>query len=205
MISNGELIPRRRALSRYLVILGGTAIAAAVAALAGGTPVTAAAASAPASGGSWTWPRELPAPRDSAGGGSFSALSCTSRSDCTAVGIYQDRSGRQRLFAITERRGAWGKPLGIAAPIAGKVSVSSPVLSCASAGNCAAGGAYSTRSQQGDFVVSETHGIWGKDRKVRSYPSASSCPAPGDCTAALNLGYILNEKHGTWRKAFLLT
>jgi hypothetical protein len=114
MTSKSELIPRRRALSWYLGIVGGSAITAAVAALAGGMPVTAAAASAPASGGSWSWPRELSAPRDFAGGGEFTALSCASRSDCTAVGIYQDRSGRQRFFAITERRGVWGKGLGIA-------------------------------------------------------------------------------------------
>jgi len=174
------------------------------AALAGGMPVTAAAASAPASGGGWRWPRELSAPRDSAGGAEFTALSCASRSDCTAVGTYQDRSGRYRFFAITERRDVWGKGLGIAAPVASKkLNVGgSPVLSCASAGNCAADDSYSTRSQQGAFVVSETNGTWGKAQKMRSSPSAISCPAPGDCTAALAPGYLVNERRGTWRKAF---
>ncbi len=166
--------------------------------------VTAAAASAVASGGSWSRPRELPGPPDSTGGGSFTALSCASRSDCTAVGIYHVRSGRYRFFAVTDRRGVWGKALGIAAPIAGKkVNLGgTPLLSCASAGNCAAGDFYWTSSQSGAFVVSEKNGTWGKARKVRSTPTAISCPAPGDCTAALARGYLLTERHGTWRKAF---
>jgi hypothetical protein len=197
MIGNGDLMPRRRALSRCLAIIGATAVTAAVAALAGGMAVTAAAASAPASGG-WTWPRGLPAPGNSAGPAVFTALACAARSECTAVGISQGR-----FFAITERHGVWGKPVGIAAPVAGKrVSVGGPVLSCASAGNCAAGAYYSTGSQQGDFVVSETNGTWGKARKVRGYPSAISCPAPGDCTAVLSDDYLLNEKRGSWRTAF---
>jgi hypothetical protein len=199
MISNCALIPRRQALSRYLVIILGTAITAAVAALASVIPVTAAAASAPASGGSWSWPRELSAPRYFGGFESFSALSCASRWDCTAVGT---SSGPD--FAITERRGAWGKALGLTAPIASKKVHfgGTPVLSCASAGNCAAGDSYYTRSQSGAFVVSQTNGTWGKPRKVRTLPTAISCPAPGDCTAALARGYLLNEKRDTWRKAF---
>jgi len=200
MISDGGLIPRRHALSRYLGILGGTAITAAAVALAGGMPVMAAAATAAASGG-WSRPRELPAPRDLAEIAAFNALSCASRSDCTAVGWYQDQSsGRIRDFAATERRGVWGKALSIAAPTAGKnVDFGGlPVLSCASAGNCAAGDSYNSSG----FVISETNGTWGKAQQVYSGPDAISCPAPGDCTAALAGGYLLSEEHGTWRKAF---
>jgi hypothetical protein len=203
MIINCELRPRRHASPRLLAILGGAAVTAAVAALAAGMLATAAAAGAAASGG-WSGPRVLPGPPDSTGGGSFIALSCASRSDCTAVGIYHVRSGRYRLFAVTERRGVWRKALSIAAPVTGRnVNLGgNPVLSCASAGNCAAGDYYWTSSQSGAFVVSEKHGTWGKARKVRSAPTAISCPEPGDCTATLARGYLLNERRGTWRKAF---
>jgi hypothetical protein len=61
---------------------------------------------------------------------------------------------------------------------------------------------YIASGQEGAFVVSETNGTWGKARKVRGPPGAMSCPAPGDCTAALAGGYLLSERHGTWRKAF---
>jgi hypothetical protein len=202
MITNCELRPRRHASPRLLAILGGAAVTAAVAALAAGMPTTAAAASAAASGGGWSAPRVLPGPPDFAGGVSFIALSCASGSDCTAVGSYQVRSGRYRLLAVTERRGVWGKALSIAAPIANVNLGSNPVLSCASAGNCAAGDYYWTRSQRGAFVVSEKNGVWGKAHKVRSAPTAISCPAPGGCTATLNGGYLLTERRGAWGKAF---
>ena len=199
MISNCELRPRRQALSRRVGIPGGAAVTAAVAALAGGMLVTAAAASAATSGGGWSRPRALAVLPGFAGGDHSTALSCASRSACTAVGIYQIRSGRHRFFAVTERRGVWGKAVRIAAPVASRnVDFGFPVLSCPSAGNCVAGGVYGP----GAFVVSEVNGTWGKARKVRSAPTAISCPAPGDCTAALARGYLASERRGTWRKAF---
>lgn len=176
---------------------------AAVAALAAGLPVTAAVAARSAPGGSWSGPRELLQPRDSAGSGYFGALSCASRSDCTAVGIYADRSGGDRVFAITERHGAWGRALGIAIPAASKtINVALPLLSCASAGNCTAGGDYDVRRQSVAFVVSETNGTWGQPHQVRSNPTDISCPAPGDCMAVLARGYLLSQTHGIWGTAF---
>ena|ERR1022692_7577 len=206
MISNGGRSPRRHALPRYLGILGGTVITAAAVALAGGMPVLAAAGTAPvAASGGWTRPHELEGPRGIGATGRFTALSCASRLDCTAVGYYVPRSGIED-FAVTERRGVWGRALSMAAPAAaGNVSFGgAPVLSCASAGNCAAGDGYGpyVSGRQKAFVVSETNGTWGKARQVPSVPAAMSCPAPGDCTAALAGGYLVSEVHGAWRKAF---
>ena len=203
MISNGGRSPRRHTLTRYLGI-GATAITAAAVALAGGMPVLAAAVTAPAAAsGGWSGPRELQGPRGIIETGSFTALSCTSRSDCTAVGSFLGRSGPERDFAVTERRGIWGRAVVITAPTAIRfVSFgAAPVLSCASAGNCAAGDSYFASGQQGAFVISETNGTWGRARKVRGTPSAISCPAPGDCTAAVG-GGLISEVHGTWGRAF---
>jgi|HubBroStandDraft_1064217.scaffolds.fasta_scaffold17897_2 hypothetical protein len=205
MTSNYEPV-QRRALFRRLGIAGGTALAIGAAGLAGGMPVMAAAASPAASGG-WSRPGEIPAPP---GGGQVTGLSCFSRSDCTAVGSYQDQPAKSLFFATTERRGAWGKVLGIAVP-AGVRNVSfadGPLLSCPSSGNCLAGISYNDADGFGAAVVSETNGTWGKGQKVhlpKAVPdaiSAFSCPAPGDCTVALANGYLLNETHGTWRKPF---
>ena len=71
----------------------------------------------------------------------FTALSCSSRSDCTAVGTYQDRSGGgNRDFAGHRAAGVWGRALSMAAAGASqKTTFGLPVPSCASAGNCAAG------------------------------------------------------------------
>ncbi len=199
MIGNSGMRPRPRAFSRSMGILGGVVVAATVAALAGGMLVPSAVASVAASGGGWSPPHGLPLPPNFADGGDSDALSCVSRSDCTAVGIYQVPSGTNRFFAVTERRGVWGKALSIATPVATKhIDFEFPVLSCASAGNCAAGGSYGP----GAFVVTETNGAWGKPKTVRSDPAAISCPAAGDCTAALNGGFLVRERHGTWHKAF---
>src|ERR1022692_2004479 len=109
MISNGGRSPRRHTLTRYRGI-GATAITAAAVALAGGMPVLAAAVTAPAAAaGGWSGPHVLQGPRGLMEDAAFSALSCTSGSDCTAVGSFLGRSGPERDFAVTERRGVWGR------------------------------------------------------------------------------------------------
>ena len=73
-------------------------------------------------------------------------------------------------------------------------------MSCASAGNCAAGGSYSNRGQA--FVVSEVNGTWhaaievpgtaalnqGGDAAVNSV----SCAMAGNCAAD---GFYLDSSH----------
>jgi hypothetical protein len=73
-------------------------------------------------------------------------------------------------------------------------------VSCASAGNCAAGGFYNDRagSNQG-FVVSERHGRWGRAIEVPGLGALNkgglaevvsvSCGAAGSCAA----GGIYND------------
>src|ERR1022692_3387218 len=158
MISNGGRSPRRHALTRYLGIVGGTVITAAAVALAGGMPVLAAAGTAPAAGsGGWSGPRQLPGPRGIEAGISSTALSCTSRWDCTVVGSYLSRSPGRALeigdFAVTERRGVWGRAVTIMAPAKNVTGSSPPVLSFASAGNCAAGDSDIASGQERAFVI----------------------------------------------------
>src|SRR5215469_14314443 len=93
-------------------------------------------------------------------------------------------------------------------------------LSCASAGNCAAGGDYKDGSADFQaFVVSERNGAWGKAIEVPgsgtlnkggvafagsvSCASAGNCAAGGDYTDGSNLqqAFVVTERNGSWRKA----
>ncbi len=96
-------------------------------------------------------------------------------------------------------------------------------VSCASAGNCAAGGYYSTNSGQRPlqepFVVNEVKGRWGRAEKVPGMSKMNrggaeiesvSCSSPGNCSAGglygpsgpLSWGlFVVNEVKGHWGKA----
>jgi len=96
------------------------------------------------------------------------------------------------------------------------------LVSCGSAGNCAAGGYYrdQNRNYQG-FVASERDGVWGQAIEVPglgalnkdgyaevnsvSCGSAGNCAAGGDSAAAGVNGYVrgfvVSEKNGVWGQA----
>ena len=128
-------------------------------------------------------------------GGWVQQVSCRAPGDCSAGGTYADRSDHRRAFVAGETGGKWGT----ARPISGTSAfrnVSVSVMSCASAGNCAAGGAYEdAASHRRMFVVSEVHGRWGTARLIKSIVAthsftfqltglnAMSCGSPGNCTA----------------------
>jgi hypothetical protein len=156
-----------------------------------------------------------------------SAVSCASAGNCSAAGYYTDSQSQTRLFAVSEVRGAWGKPVaipGIAAlshgPAAGV-----PSVSCASAGNCAAGGWFTDR--QGNrqaFLVSDVNGTWRAAFEVPGTAALNSaglaevtsvsCPSAGNCAAG---GYyeitvdgdahgpleafVVSKVKGTWQDA----
>jgi hypothetical protein len=97
------------------------------------------------------------------------------------------------------------------------VGVSS--VSCASAGNCAAGGAYQDQhSHSQGFVVSETNGAWGQAIEVPGLAALNtgdaevdsvSCASPGNCAAVGDYedmpvgsqGFLVREENGIWGKA----
>ena len=121
----------------------------------------------------------------------------------------------QRAYVVDETGGTWGKAKFVvgtsALPGGAVVSVS-----CASPGNCAAGGYYGTGSSQA-FIVNERHGTWGKAEAVpglaalnhgNAEVSSVSCTAVGDCTAGgsydssnRSQAFVVDEKDGTWGAA----
>jgi len=87
------------------------------------------------------------------------AVSCVSPGYCAAGGDYFDRRGHAQGFLAVERNGRWGKAAGV--PGLGALNKGAVAevdgVSCASAGNCAAGGSYTEGlvTSQG-FVVSRS-------------------------------------------------
>jgi hypothetical protein len=155
-------------------------------------------------------------------GAAVDSVSCASAGNCSAGGFYTDRFGFGQAFVISEVKGTWGKAEevpGFAALNKGsEAGVTS--VSCASAGNCSAGGGYEDGSaDQQVFVVAQAKHTWGKAEKVLGLTALNkggiasldslSCASAGNCSAG---GYytdgsghpqafVVSEVKGTWGKA----
>jgi hypothetical protein len=155
------------------------------------------------------------------GSGAIDSVSCTSAGNCSAGGQYIDSSGRQQAFVVSEVHGVWGKAVQVPGSAAlnrgGYAQINS--VSCASAGNCSAGGVYApSQTTQQAFVVSQVHGIWGKAIDVPGIGALNqvgigwiesvSCASAGNCSAGGEYTdsdggqpFVVSEVHGTWGKA----
>jgi hypothetical protein len=171
-----------------------------------------------------TWGKAMQVPglaalNGATGGSSVNSVSCASAGNCTAGGIYST-TGYGQVFVVSEKNGTWGKAMqvpGLAAlnGATGGSSVNS--VSCASAGNCTAGGIYSTTGYGQVFVVSEKNGTWGKAMQVPGLAaldagspvgvSSVSCASAGNCAVAGTYGvspgvaFVVSQKNGWWGKA----
>jgi len=129
--------------------------------------------------GTWGTARQVAGTLNTRGNAQIYTLSCGSPGNCGAGGYYRDSSGHYQAFVVTEHNGAWGRAREVAAALntGGNAAIGS--VSCASAGNCSAGGFYAGAAghprQLQALVVDEVHGSWGNATEV-----------PG--TAALNQG-----------------
>jgi len=173
--------------------------------------------------GIWGKPIEVPgtAALNVGGAAIIDSVSCKSAGNCGAGGYYADKSGRSRPFVVSQVRGIWRKaeqvPGTTALNIVGNAEIIS--LSCASAGNCAAGGFYTGRSGTQAFVVSQVAGVWRRAVQVpgsaalnvgrQAQISSVSCASAGNCGAG---GYytdkagkwqplVVSDVRGTWGKA----
>jgi len=151
----------------------------------------------------------------------ITSVSCASAGNCSAGGFYLDGSSRFQAFVVSEVHGAWHKAIEVPGSAAldqgGSAALDS--VSCASAGNCSAGGSYGNSSIGTQaFVVSQIDGTWGKAMKVPGTAALNqgreaelgsvSCASAGNCSAggsyANSTGpqaYVVSEVHGTWHKA----
>ena len=118
--------------------------------------------------GTWGAAQEIAVP---GGLGSFTAVSCTSALDCTAVGATRTALGfpLQPILAI-ETNGVWGKATEVASPQDGG---SFSGVSCTSARDCTAVG---TDGKGFPIYPTETNGVWPKVPRAPKMTRAT----PGD-------------------------
>ena len=182
--------------------------------------------------GGWGRAMRVPglAALDTARAAGVNALSCPTAGDCTAVGSYGDTAGNSHPFVVDETNGKWGT----AAPLAGMTALNKAgageldLLSCASAGNCTAGGiegindGYNSGGGGQPLVATETAGHWGSAQLIPGmarlnagpdgWVTSLSCAAPGDCAAGGSFGigqngqriysygaFLVFQVHGTWQ------
>src|SRR5215469_16364126 len=174
-----------------------------------------------------TWRKAITVPGigtvNKGGFASVDSVSCTSAGTCAAGGNYRDGHGHTQAFVVSERHGAWGRP--IVVPVPGNTGgfASADFVSCASAGNCAAAGRYVGGSGHFLlFVVGERDGAWGKAIAVPgsaalnkgrgaqvtsvSCATAGNCAAGGLYTDGLRhlQGFVVSERNGRWGTAITM-
>jgi hypothetical protein len=155
--------------------------------------------------------------------GQMNSVSCTSAGNCAAGGYYADASGHTQAFVVSQVRGRWGRAIevpGTAAVNKGGRAFTTSV-SCASAGNCSAGGSYTDASIRFQaFVVSQVRGRWGRAIEVpgtaalsksgNAQISSMSCTAAGNCAAggyyegaSLSFlgAFVVSQLRGRWSRA----
>ncbi len=166
--------------------------------------------------GSWGTAVEVPGTATLNSGGSawVDSVSCAAAGECAAGGRYNPRAGpgHFQAFVVSETNGSWSP----AVEVPGTATLNSGgdaevfSVSCAAAGECAAGGTYESRSGSQAFVVSKTNGSWGTAVEVpgtatlntggRAEVDSVSCAAAGDCAAG---GYVTNRSGR--RQAFVVS
>ena len=171
--------------------------------------------------GSWGDAVEVPgtATLNSGGHAGVFEVSCGAAGDCAAGGHYTDGSGRYQAFVVSEANGSWGDAIEVpgTATLNGGGDAGVYSVSCAAAGECAAGGSYRDGSSNDQaFVVSETNGSWGDAIEVPGTATLNtgglagvysvSCGAAGDCAAGGSYvrgfghyeAFVVSETNGVW-------
>src|SRR6266702_4688993 len=162
--------------------------------------------------GTWHTAREVPgtAALNQGGGAGVNSVSCGSAGNCTAGGWYADGSGHQQVFVVSQVNGTWHTAIEVPGTASLNQGGSAWIysVSCASAGNCSAGGSYFAGYWHA-FVASEVNGTWHTAIEVPgtaalntgkiAYLTSVSCASAGNCSAGG--GYTDSSGH---RQAFVV-
>lgn len=170
--------------------------------------------------GTWRNAKEVPGLASLTGGAWSRALSvsCSSAGNCAVLGQYTPSGasmGTTQGFVADEVHGTWRPALelpGLAALNTAGSLVDLMIVSCASAGNCAAGGSYvDSYDRTHAFVADEADGAWqdasnipGTGGYFQSGVWSLSCPSVGNCAAAGYgnfQGFVVTQERGTWQEA----
>ena len=177
--------------------------------------------------GTWRTAIEVPgtATLNQGGNANIFAVSCGSAGNCSAGGSYKDGSWNYQAFVVSEVNGTWRTAIEVPGTAALNVHGDASVISvsCASAGNCSAGGQYVDSSWSGQaFVVNQVNGTWRKAMEVPgtailnnggAWIVSVSCASAGNCSAGGTYGdgersgvatrqvFVVTEVNGTWHTA----
>ena len=177
---------------------------------------------AAASGGTWGTAQEVPgtAALTQDGGGAVVSVSCASADNCSAGGRYVDGNGNIQSFVAKEVDGTWQSAEQIPGTAALGVNTAVNSVSCASVGNCSAGGQYTPAGTNHieSFVANEVNGTWQDAVEVpgtaalnqngNAVLTSVSCASAGNCSAggsysgsSGNQAFAVKEVNGTWQDA----
>jgi hypothetical protein len=156
------------------------------------------------------------------GAAAIDSVSCASAANCTAGGMYTNSLGRLQAFVVSLVSGSWHAATEVPGTallnLGGAAAISS--VSCASAGNCGAGGYYTDLlGRMQAFVASQVAGTWGSAVEVPgtaalnaggaaqvdsvSCVTAGSCAAGGEYADSSTRGqaFVVRQVSGTWGSA----
>jgi hypothetical protein len=181
--------------------------------------------------GTWSPAIDIPgsATLNSGGIASVNSVSCTGTGECSAVGQYENNhsvnptyDGTFQAFVANEVDGNWVKV--VEAPRSGVLNRGGNAVlnsvSCASPGNCSAGGEYQSNKTTGQaLVIDEVNGTWKAAEEVphasvlntggQATVNAVSCSSPGNCSAGgfyldhsgKREAFVVNQVNGAWDAA----
>src|SRR5215469_17575964 len=130
-------------------------------------------------------------------------------------------SGTQPAAAArTGPGGTWSNAMEVAAGLNQGDEAQLNSVSCASAGNCSAGGYYTNSGEQVQaFVISQKNGVWGRAKEVpgsaalnrgwNAEVSSVSCVSAGNCAAGGHYQdrstrrhvFVVTQTNGVWGQA----
>jgi hypothetical protein len=146
-----------------------------------------------------TWRTAIEVAGGIGGAAWLTSVSCGSPGNCSTGGYYGASSGTQ-AFVASETGGIWGNAANV--PGTGGSGDEIITISCASAGNCSAGG-----GSAGDqaFVVTETDGTWGTAAGIRGLGMGGSELISVSCAPAGNCAGGGTFSDGTADQAFVVS
>jgi hypothetical protein len=168
----------------------------------------------------------LPKNADVAVGAGVYAISCTAPGDCVAGGGYTTTGSVGESFVVSQVRGTWKRAVEVRLPSGAASNPGGEVngIACTGIGFCVAVGNYANPADQDQsYIVTESHGIWGRATRVTlpkgtpagsaSQLSAVACAGRGSCEAVGNYldsgkndqAMALAQDAGHWRQAVKIT
>jgi hypothetical protein len=141
------------------------------------------------------------------------SVSCATAGNCSGGGQYADSSGQGQAFVVSQVNGTWDTAEQVPGTTGGSAVWS---VSCATAGNCSAGG---TGNNGQAFVVSQVNGTWGTAIEVPGSAALNqggfaviasmSCARAGNCSAGGGYtdssgniqAFVVSQVNGTWGTA----